>query len=141
MPMAAASPEKLHCGEVGTGDEEKEDAERADAEVIAQQLSNQSLREKAQRLQGLLTEGTSERLPDRGRKLRATLVAIYREQDRRQARGDRARAPGNEACERRVRSRCIESSVTSVELKYQWLISCLHLERIKRQASTYLVWE
>ncbi|KAG0514355.1 hypothetical protein BDA96_10G184200 [Sorghum bicolor] len=110
MPMAAASPEKLHCGEVGTGDEEKEDAERADAEVIAQQLSNQSLREKAQRLQGLLTEGTSERLPDRGRKLRATLVAIYREQDRRQARGDRARAPGNEACERRVRSRCIESS-------------------------------
>ncbi|XP_066373016.1 ubiquitin-like-specific protease 1D isoform X3 [Miscanthus floridulus] len=110
MPMAAASPEKLHCGEVGSGDEEKEEAERADAEVIAQQLSDQSLREKAQRLQGLLTEGTSERLPDRGRKLRATLDAIHREQDRRQARGDGARAPGNEACERRVRSRCIESS-------------------------------
>ncbi|XP_066378579.1 ubiquitin-like-specific protease 1D isoform X2 [Miscanthus floridulus] len=110
MPMAAASPEKLHCGEVGSGDEEKEEAERADAEVIAQQLSDQSLREKAQRLQGLLTEGTSERLPDRGRKLRATLDAIHREQDRRQARGDGARAPGSEACERRVRSRCIESS-------------------------------
>lgn len=110
MPMAAASPEKLHCGEVGSGDEEKEEAERADAEVIAQQLSDQSLREKAQRLQGLLTEGTSERLPDRGRKLRATLDAIHREQDRRQARGDGARAPGNEACDRRVRSRCIESS-------------------------------
>ena len=93
MPMAAASPEKLHCGEVGSGDEEKEEAERADAEVIAQQLSDQSLREKAQRLQGLLTEGTSERLPDRGRKLRATLDAIHREQDRRQARGDGARAP------------------------------------------------
>lgn len=91
--MAAASPEKLHCGKVGSGDEEKEEADMADAELMEQQLSDQSLREKAQRIQGLLTRGMSERLPDRGRKLRAILDAIHREQDRRRARGDGARAP------------------------------------------------
>ncbi|AQK48358.1 hypothetical protein ZEAMMB73_Zm00001d048664 [Zea mays] len=68
----------------------------------------------------MLTGGMSERLPDRGKKLLATLDAIHREQDHRQARGDGARAPlgsltsgnwnavivqysdglGNEACER-----------------------------------------
>lgn len=110
MPMVAASPEKLHCGEAGSGDKEKEVAGRDDAEVMSPQLSDEPLREKAQRIQVMLTGGMSERLPDRGKKLLATLDAIHREQDRRQARGDGARAPGNEACERIVRSRCIESS-------------------------------
>lgn len=93
MPMVAASPEKLHCGEAGSSDKEKEVAGRDDAEVMSPQLSDEPLREKAQRIQVMLTGGMSERLPDRGKKLLATLDAIHREQDHRQARGDGARAP------------------------------------------------
>ncbi|ONM32245.1 hypothetical protein ZEAMMB73_Zm00001d040975 [Zea mays] len=92
--MVAASLEKLHCGEAGSGDKEKEVAGRDDAEVMSPQLSDEPLREKAQRIQVMLTGGMSERLPDRGKKLLTTLDAIHREQDRRQARGDGARAPG-----------------------------------------------
>lgn len=143
MPMVAASPEKLHCGEAGSGDKEKEVAGRDDAEVMSPQLSDEPLREKAQRIQVMLTGGMSERLPDRGKKLLATLDAIHREQDRRQARGDGARAPGNEACERIVRSRCIESSglhsdLSRVKVSVADFMSSFGADK---EASKYLVWK
>lgn len=93
MPMAVASPKKLRSGESGAGDEERTETERAEAEVMARQLSDESLREKALRIRGSLSKGISERLSDRGRKLRASLDAIHREQDRRQACDVAARVP------------------------------------------------
>jgi ubiquitin-like-specific protease 1C/D len=89
MPMAAVSREKVPCGEAGvSSNAEKGEREWADAEVG--HLPDRELQEKQQRVQGMLSGGI--RLPDGGRKLRATLDAIQREQDRRQARGGMARA-------------------------------------------------
>ncbi|RCV21542.1 hypothetical protein SETIT_4G147600v2 [Setaria italica] len=109
MPMAAVSREEVPCGEAGvSSNAEKEERERADAEL--RHLPDRELQEKKQRLQGMVTSGI--RLPDGGRKLEATIDAIDREQDRRQARGGMARATGGDGCERIVRSRCAESSDT-----------------------------
>ncbi|KAJ1259377.1 hypothetical protein BS78_10G149800 [Paspalum vaginatum] len=107
MPIAAASPEDLHCGEVGAGDEE-EKVERADADV--RQFSDRELLEKLQRIQTALTSGMACRLRDRARKLRATLDGIHREQERRKAHRGGARGPGNDRRERVTQSRHAESS-------------------------------
>ncbi|CAN6201606.1 unnamed protein product [Urochloa humidicola] len=108
MPMAAASRKELPCGKAGTSDAEEEERDSTDAE--ARLLLDRELQEKAQRIQFALSKGI--RLPDGGRKLHAMFDAVQREQNRRQARGGRARAPDGEGCERIIRSRCAESSDT-----------------------------
>ncbi|WVZ82487.1 hypothetical protein U9M48_029744 [Paspalum notatum var. saurae] len=115
MPMAAASPEGIHCREAGDSDEEKQERERFDA--VARQSSNRELLEKAQGIQTAIANGMCNQLHDHDRKLRVRLDAIHRELDRRQVHCGAAQAPGSDRCVRPriVRSTCAEPSVTLLE--------------------------
>ncbi|TVU11280.1 hypothetical protein EJB05_44855, partial [Eragrostis curvula] len=79
MPMPADPPENLPG--VKAGAEEDKEKERADAEV--RQLPDHVLLQKKQRTEKSIKSGFARRLPDGGRKLRASLDAVLRELSRR----------------------------------------------------------
>lgn len=81
MPIAAALPVNTSSGEEGA----EGDGEKVSFDAELRQLGEDTLREKKRRTEGMIETRMVDRLPDGGKKLRATLDSICRELARRKS--------------------------------------------------------